>query len=639
MLFLILGFGAELMASGRAQALDLPAPLYSLDGKVTTVDGTPLGGARVTLQNATGGAAGNATTDPDGLYRFERIAAGNYSVSAAHECCLRASVRASVGDLTLNHTAPDLALPERVPVQSGDPVHLAGVVRDRDNGTPLGNVFLEIESHYAPKTTTAGCAASACAIPEGQEHFGVETDLGGAFDLDVNRGWVHLSASRDGYDFTYASFQTTQDRSIEVPLQAGRDTTGRLFGVLRSSAGGAAAGGWVYASPLEPGAGGCPPEADCLYQPSRDLPTQDPEWRFEPRESRYGSAQAGPDGAWELRVAAATLRVYAHAPDHVETTTTLELEEGAERRVDLALLRIPDDSVRIAGRVTDSGTGDPIPGAQIAVENQQWGTAAWGRSDGSGAYSVWTKPGYSILTVSARKGHACPEPVVLVAHVAADDTPAASYVRPSPCKPDENSQGFFGRAHSFLAVEGDQVELDFNLRARPPPSGTFQGYVLNGSSGTGVPNAVVTFHNEATQDWGTARTDEHGSYRIQVHAGYYSIRVWAEGYYDDVANADIDAKNPQRLDFKLSPGHKRHGGWAMGGYAVAEATPGPRAEPTMMAGGPPRPASGEEAYHGEPGGMGPYRPSSAGHSVPAPTPLAIWVAFGLAASVLLRRRS
>ncbi len=47
-------------------------------------DGVPLGGAKVQLQNDSGGiAAPLATTNSSGQFRFRKVAAGNYSVSAA----------------------------------------------------------------------------------------------------------------------------------------------------------------------------------------------------------------------------------------------------------------------------------------------------------------------------------------------------------------------------------------------------------------------------------------------------------------------------------------------------------------------------------------------------------------------------
>jgi hypothetical protein len=159
--------------------------------------------------------------------------------------------------------------------------------------------------------------------------------------------------------------------------------------------------------------------------------------------------------------------------------------------------------------------------------------------------------------------------------------------------------------------------MDFKLIPRPAPTSAFQGYVLNATDNKAIPDAVVTFYNELTRDWGSATTDQDGSYKISVHAGYYSVRIWAPHHFDGVANLEIGQKETQRQDFVLEPGEKRYGYWGHGGYAVADkaASPGPPSS-EQRAEGPPMPSQGQRAYVGAGGGLGPYQEVSAGGKSP-----------------------
>jgi protocatechuate 3,4-dioxygenase beta subunit len=619
-LLLIVSLGASASALPSAHAQDAPLPVYEVNGKVQNERGESLQGAAVQLQRkSTGVPVANATSGADGTYRFSTVAAGEYLVSAVHACCHRVSADVRPGGSQLTHTAPTLHLPAKQQPQ-GEPVRLQGIIKDAKSSSGVPNVFVSIQSYFGDH-----CMDDACS--RGAQYFQFETDSAGRFDVEINRGHAYLTASREGYDTTSGGFAADGDRSIQVPLRPAEDRTVRLWGKLQSTAGGAPANAWVYASHDY----GCPPNADCAAPMPASEPVGDGSWHFQSANPQWSSAEVQPDGSWELRIAEGRIRVTAHAPDHLEAHRTLQATAGEDREIPLTLEKLPPDSVTIRGRILDKSTNQPISGASVSVENQRWGTHTWAQTDAEGRYEVRAKPGYLILSFRADPIWGCAEPMT-----AGEDGSAKSV---APCSPPTRDTEYLPAVLSLNAAADETLQRDAKLMPRPKPQSEFKGYVLNASNNQPIASAVVTFYNELTRDWGSATTDEHGSYKIRVHAGYYSIRVWAEGYFDGVANAEVGDKKSERLDLVLQPGQKRYGYWAHGAYSVAEQSAGgPGASGPTSSDGPPMPVEGQRAYEGAGGGLGPYRPASgASGNASAPAGLVVLAAWGLLA--LLRRRT
>lgn len=127
--------------------------------------------------------------------------------------------------------------------------------------------------------------------------------------------------------------------------------------------------------------------------------------------------------------------------------------------------------------------------------------------------------------------------------------------------------------------------------------------------------------------------------------------MWADGYFQGVANAEIGAGETQTLTLELQPGQPRWG-WCCYAYDRAEATAG---GPVMAEDGA-APSNGDEAsadggqqgvratggqdasFRGSGGGLGPYpgasdtgTPEDPDQSTPVPGALAVLVLLGLGA--------
>jgi|GEM_PF-3301444 len=600
-LFLLFGLslGGFVFPLARAQGLEV----YEIEGLVQDEKGAALPGAFVYLDRQADGYADNVTTDASGKYHFTMVSEGSHVVSAWHKCCQWGSANVTVGGTTIKGTPPPITLAPRETPQSGDVVQFSGIVKSTKDGHAVSDVLVEVTSYWQGD---GSCSSEACAPSGGAQYLTTSTGPDGRFQLEVNRGTAYVRASFDGYDATSGNLEVSNDRDVSIPLRPAEDRSARLHGILKNIDGEPVAG-WVYASPDY---SSCPPEADCVMPASTRPADGDGEWYFESRDAQYGSAQAGKDGAWEMRISAGRLRVSGQAEDYLEAFKVLDLASGDDVEVDLALEPIPPDSVVVKGRVVDRSTGKPIEGAQVGLENQKWGTWASAQTDADGRYEVKTKPGFTIATARVD--------AYIVCMAAASDGAEGKSIA-APCDAGPRSDEYLPAAVSFVAEENGEVVQDFKLLPRPAAKSEFKGYVLNESSGKAIPNATVTFYNEITRDWGSAMTDADGSYKISVHAGYYSIRVWAPHYYDGVLNAEIAEKQSQRLDFKLAPGEKRYGYWAYGGYqvkaAMAEGGADASGAPTQQGlDAAPVPTEGQKVYEGSGGGLGPYHEAQGGKS-------------------------
>lgn len=615
--FLLLTAGFSAFATPQAAAQNAPAAVYTIQGTVHDGKAQALSGASVTLDQG-GAALQTTTTAADGSYKFTQVAAGDYVVSGSHACCLRASVKASAGGLTMVTTAPDLVLRAKEAVASGDPVVLAGTVKSTADGKGLAGAHLEIDSYYSTSKTGSSCAGDApCSMPSGYQHFSLDTDGTGAFDLQVNRGHAYVRATLKAYDTTSGPVDASKDTTgVSVPLRPHEDTTFRLHGVLQDDAGQAVANGWVNAGPdYSPT---CPPTADCAAQAKRT--ETNGSWSYESGDAQWNSTQTKPDGSWELRIAAGTVRVSATAPDHLEAHAIVTGEKGGDLTVNLALERVPPDSVTVGGTVVDRATGKPIQGVSVGAENEKWGSWSNAQTDEQGHYELKAKPGFTVLTFSVNAYAAC---AVEARGGSPGGAPQAMPVR--SCEPTAHADEYLPAVQSFDAAADAKVTRDAKLAARPAATSVFQGYLLDAATGKGIADAVVTFYNEETRDWGSATTDADGSYKISVHAGYYTVRAWAEHHFDAVANPEIAEKATQRLDLTLVHGEKRYGyaypvmmtadGGAGGAPMRSGATQAPEAST-----GPAMPSDGQRVYEGKGGGLGPYHaaPPASGKAPIAP---------------------
>jgi hypothetical protein len=642
---LMLTAGLGVLAVPSAQAQDLPGGVYAVDGTVSIENGSAVEEAKVTIEPDGGGEARTVLTGSDGGYAFDGLAAGTYNLSASHACCMNGFQQVSIGSTTLSATI-DFQLVAQPAPPGEKVVRISGRAFDAATDDALAGVNLYISNYYQPEGDKVG----ATTIDGGgsSQWFNVVTDHDGTYALDVGAGSLHIQAELNGYDFASGSFSVQNDTVIDVPMRASEAGSVTLSGVLRDTSGAALAGGWVSVSPdYRSYCDGdvCWAEAS----PSYVEPDREGAWYYESHQGGYDSTETGKDGSWSLTTQPGDLRLYASGPgEYLPAEKRIQAEEGESKTVDLVLTPIPPDSVRIVGQVRDANDGSPIPYAQVSVENQQWGRYNWSQTDEDGMFEVWTKPGYTIIQVYAGREYWMPCDYGGDRAVSSSGgSDGVSIAQPMPaCEPVERAHGYFPRVLSLMAEADSTVSRDFDLVRAPDPDAVFQGWLVNATSDKGIPNATVTFYNELTRDWGQATTDADGSYKILVHAGYYTVRAYADGYFDAVLNTDIESGQTKTVTLEMEPGQKRYGccfhyyGAPERGMAVdaasSDGAPGGQGQESAEGGAPPTP-DGVQVYEGEGGGLGPYD-ARGGDGSESPGLGALAVLIGVLAAIGLSRR-
>lgn len=518
---------------------------------------------------------------------------------------------------------------------------LAGNLTHAETGEPVPNVTIRLDNRWMQET-------------DGEKRYGhdsLSTTTGpdGSYAVDVSRGDLHLWIDAPGYQRTSAGFEMREGLTLDIPLRPVSEDLATIEGVVTDTHGEPIADAHVNVH--EHHDSRCDGDV-CYASDERSVREGDAEGerqtvvhvdddtiviRYEPRDDRYASTQTGEDGSYSVQVPAGNYTVRASASDHVREQTQTSVARGEIRTVDLALTPIPEDSVTVIGVVTDAETGDPIPYAEIQVENQAWGAWDHARTDEAGRFTVETKPGHLIVNTGAEETYwrpcedAHPEP----------DRPMSSHADPSTSvvRPEPACDGRQDRAHSYLPQVAtfqpdpeETITMDVSLDRKPQPSSTLSGWVVDAENETGIPDAYVSVRNEITGEWGRAVTDEDGSYTIDVRPGYYTVRTHAPGYLATAENVEIGDGEDVRLTLEAPPGEARYGGCCIAyaessagerdvahetggdgaaGSGASGASDGASNEPAPM----PRTSSDTRdddamAFEGTGGGLGPYEASS-----------------------------
>ncbi len=526
-------------------------------------------------------------------------------------------------------------------------VTLTGSLYDQATDEPLGDVTIIVGNVYeeeAPATEPDGDVKYVRPPDQGESSQEVTTDENGTFQVEVRPGWVHLAVDEPGYMEVWASGEIREATSVDLAMRASDAEGATVTGTVTSADGSPLHHGWVsihreYQERCD---------GDVCYAEATEGAIAEPERQegpfyisYQPRYASYDSQQLGEDGTFEVQVAPGDYRLQASAQDHLEKGTSLSLQAGQTRQVDLMLQPVPGNTVTVRGTIVDAESGQPIEDAYVNVNNQRWGHWNNTRTGADGTFELATKPGYTLLTVHAERYYwiPCGEREMLAEEPAAGGggDRAVSTSMPAPCDQQEREHGYLSRSMSFVGQDGQASTFDLELKRAPAPDATFQGWIINTTSQEGIAGAQISFWNEETGSWGQAETDEDGSYTIDVRAGYYTINVWVEGYFQQVANAELASGETRTLTLELTPGQPRWGGCC---YAYAEqgrATSGVAMEdtasaPAMGDGDAASPPQGvqatggqDAAYRGSGGGLGPY-PGSQGTPQPpedpdAPAPL------------------
>ncbi|HEX9816227.1 MAG TPA: carboxypeptidase regulatory-like domain-containing protein [Candidatus Thermoplasmatota archaeon] len=654
-----------------AEAQNLPAAVYTVEGYVYDNQAVPLKDATVSIYPAGGGNPTSAVTDANGKYSIASVAAGTYNASASAPNLVVSFVPIQVGGADSRIQQSFLL---RAPDQQvyGQPMNLRGIVRDDASGAPMGDVAIEIWNYYYPKE------GYSYGYPSNSEQRQtVRSAADGSYSAVLSEGSINLMVRKDGYDALHANFEIRTDRALDLPMMKSTTQSITISGTVTDIDGTPLPDAWVNVQPDYRCEGGNP-NMGCAYPMPYEQRSQqegDVYFYYEPSVSQYNSTMTDQDGAYEMRTMPGKLLVLAQANEHIQKQVSLEATSGEKKTADFELEKIPADSVRVFGRVIDTETGQAISWAQLNLENQKWGHYNYTQTKEDGSFEFWTKPGYTIVTASAHQWYyaPCEQQMDPASSPESDKSSGASAPEPyysrAPCEQGERDREYMTRVFTIDAQADQSEELEFKLIPRPVPDAVFQGYVVNKTSEKGVPGAYVSFYNELTRDYGQAVTDQDGSYKITVHGGYYTVRASAQGFFDVVQNADIRSDETKRLDLLASPGERNYGyccytyashgsdGYAVkessmgpsggGGYATASAQPMAPApamgvasdQDSARAAGAPS-SGGQQAYVGEGGGLGPYSP--AGEQEPggkAPgAGIAVLVIAALAAVFLGRRR-
>lgn len=555
--------------------------VYTLEGHVHDTDGQPLEGAFVALTPEDGSdTSRNVSTDAEGAYRFDNVSEGRYRMLSGHDCCGLERRVVDVNGTQLTHTV-DLELP---PKGNGTLV-LEGTVHDVETGEPVEGA--ELRFHNFPTRGSYHEHGNTTHAEEPRKNEEISTTSGpeGDYEVELRPGQVRMLATAPGYAQTHAGFEIEQDRRVDIPLQETGTDAATVQGVVRSDAGHpiedarltirvdrqAACDGDVCREPL--------PDRRAHHQEVRQ---DNVTFRIQPQASSHDGTGSDEDGRFTLEIQPGPVILQAWASDHVTEERRFTLDDNETRDVTLTLERIPEDTVMIDGTVIDQETGEPVPYAQVRLENQRWGHTNHTQTGEDGTFNLQTKPGYTtvIVTADQRVHRPCPQPAEANA-TAVDhegnttdthegdsgdgDEPreasASRETRPARqgCQPTERDHGYYSNATTFVGEAGETRALDVELAPKNEPDAVLQGWVVNATGQEGIPDAELRLVNEATGQWGRVATDGNGSFRLDVTHGYYTIQIRADGYYRAIENVPVAEGEERTVALELTPGQARHG--------------------------------------------------------------------------------
>lgn len=619
-------------ALGTAALLHAPGAeaqspgLYSLEGVVRDPATDPVAGATVTLVpvDASGGNRTTATGE-DGRYAFRNLSEGTYDLVADAPCCGPDYRQVEVSGTQLSRSA-DLQLTDQAEPRGNETVILRGRTQELDGAEAVGGVRVQVRSFQvheardvAPEGSEDGPEPEDRTVSRREATFEARSDADGTYALELPPGRVDLEARKDGYDVSLADLQLDRHRRVDVPVRASETAAARLGGVLVSDEGEPVADAHVRVrwDPED-----CE-DRRCPEPPPDDASRESDGVRFhvEPAASRYDSTTTAADGRWNLSVHPGTVQLRARAPDHLPTREPVEVQGGEDRRVNLTLEAIPEDSVRLQGTVTGAETGDPVDRARVQVENHRWGTRNGTWTDEDGSYEMMVEPGYAVVTVDAGRERACVRAhgtgtAVARDEPAGDRSARTSVVRPEPC-PDEEEQGreYLPRHRTLAPEAGEERTFSPSLRPAPARSATLRGWILNASSQEGIEGATLGVRNEVTGERGWATTDGDGSFRVNVTPGYYTLRTpvrqHRDAFFPAVRNVEVGPDETRTVALNLTPGTPRDRCCVVYGAVAVEDGASASGGQAGASGGA---APDGGTVRGSGGDLGPYDPSKLGSS-------------------------
>lgn len=477
-----------------------------------------------------------------------------------------------------------------------------------------------------------------------------------------------VSATTYGYTYTYTDSPTPEPAPAPEPASNGTDGNGTSSAGSSGSA--TAATGYGYAYP-------------CC--------------------GRSNSTVTGEDGSYSMGVWSGDVQVSVYRDGFASTSATVRVEPGQDASQDFTLKAFPAKTAHLAGKVVDAKTGKGLGFASVSVRSPLYGLyeCSWTDADraansGSGSVAGGSGSAGSGTAEPAKQGAAesgvaimpypyynpgCALSIHSDGSFEGNVTPGYSIVSIYAYQDCSTSRDADGSSSTScgpeylpwtrtLTLPGNQTtRLDIKLPSRPAPDATVSGYLVDVESGKAIPGATISFSNQDTYAYGSATTDQDGSYSLRLRSGYHSVWVYANGFLSWEGTLQV-AKGESSYDVQLTPGQDAGGGcciaYALDGKAAAPQAgvaesggSGSMAASSTMAAGPgaadSRGASGgsAEQYQDLGGGLGPYdasqrhqalagtepsnAPETGGKGSPGAGLLVTGLAVGLALLALRRR--
>jgi protocatechuate 3,4-dioxygenase beta subunit len=539
---------AALLAPASAQD-----PAHEVWGRVLEEFDVPVFNATVTFVAADGSRAGHTGTDEQGRFRFSDVAGpAKYTLEVAHPCCRDAEQTVYV-DETFPAEGLEVWLRPIEEPRSDETALLHGVVTDRSTGEPLADVSVEVSNEFSAEWD-GGSGDDYRCCPGYQSFFAI-TDENGAYEVRVNQGRVHVWIDVEGYDHGRGDFAISEDRRLDIALPPSAPAPATVAGIVKDTDGEPLRFAGVSISPDWRCQGDA--NSHCVRPEVRyynETGANEGGMLFEPRRYDWSHGETDEEGRFELPTEDGALLVEAWHAGYVGSPVPISVEAGGTAQVEVVLEKMPPESVRIQGRVVDAVDGTPVGFADVSVSNPRWGSGNHTRTAEDGTFALQTRPGYTILEVSAWESYFVP---------CAEPTTAFDGNRTSWRECGEQGQRPFGyQTHALvLRPEADSThQLAIALNRAVRERGAIEGSVLDAATGSPVADAHVGFENFGYSDWQSTQTAADGRFRLDVAAGYGLIRIDANGYYPYPVSVEVEPGATTRVDVALEPGEVRNGG-------------------------------------------------------------------------------